>query len=218
MLWACLFAVDVLAQNGLITLLYQAAIVGGGPAGLQAALTLGRMHVETLVFDDVRYRNAASPMMGNVLGWDGAEPAALRTSAHSELVAYPWVRIVPHRADSVRDMGQGMVLVTSGAEWGVERLLIASGVEDALLPIPGVHELWGDVVLPCPYCHGHEFASGRIAVISDGSHAEVVLDRAQRLRYQNRHMLRLGSSPAKRACNAPLISAPSSSTTIGNQN
>lgn len=174
MLWACLFAVDVLAQNGLMTLLYQAAIVGGGPAGLQAALTLGRMHVETLVFDDARYRNAASPMMGNVLGWDGAEPAALRTSAHSELVAYPWVRIVPHRADSVRDMGQGMVLVTSGAEWGVERLLIASGVEDALLPIPGVHELWGDVVLPCPYCHGHEFASGRIAVISDGSHAEHV--------------------------------------------
>jgi thioredoxin reductase len=132
------------------------------------------MHVETLVFDDMRYRNASSPRMGNVLGWDGAEPAALRTAAHSELAAYPWVRIVSERADFVRDKGEGMVLVASGREWSVERLLIASGVEDALLPIPGVHELWGDVVLPCPYCHAHEFSPGPIAVISDGTHAEHV--------------------------------------------
>jgi thioredoxin reductase len=157
-----------------VTREYQAAIIGGGPAGLQAALTLGRMHVETLVFDDMRYRNASSPRMGNVLGWDGAEPAALRTAAHSELAAYPWVRIVSERADFVRDKGEGMVLVASGREWSVERLLIASGVEDALLPIPGVHELWGDVVLPCPYCHAHEFSPGPIAVISDGTHAEHV--------------------------------------------
>ena len=153
---------------------YQVAIVGGGPAGLQAALTLGRMHIETLVFDDVRYRNASSARVGNVLGWDGADPAALRSAAHSELTAYPWVRIVQQRVDSVRKKDTGLVLVTSGSGWEVERLLIASGVEDTLLPIPGLHELWGDVVLPCPYCHGHEFASGPIAVISDGSHAEHV--------------------------------------------
>lgn len=153
---------------------YEAAIVGGGPAGLQAALTLGRMHVESIVFDDVRYRNASSARMGNVLGWDGAEPAALRSAAHSEIATYPWVRIVQQRVESAREEGAGLVLVTSGFEWGVERLLIASGVDDALLPIPGVHELWGDVVLPCPYCHGHEFASGTIAVISDGSHADHV--------------------------------------------
>ena len=163
--------VDALGQNGLMTHGYQAAIIGGGPAGLQAALTLGRMHVETLVVDDGRYRNASSARMGNVLGWDGAEPAALRAAAHSELAAYPLVRMIRQRVDSVRKEGAEMTLVTSGSEWRAERLLIAIGVEDALLPIPGLHELWGDVVLPCPYCHGHEFASGPIAVISDGSHA-----------------------------------------------
>lgn len=157
-----------------MTQMYQAAIIGGGPAGLQAALTLGRMHVETLVFDDARYRNASSARMGNVLGWDGAEPAALRSAAHSELAAYSWVRIVQQCVDSVQEKGSEMTLVTSDAKWRAERLLLASGVEDALLPIPGVHELWGDVVLPCPYCHGHEFASSSIAVISDGSHAEHV--------------------------------------------
>lgn len=155
---------------------YEAAIVGGGPAGLQAALTLGRMHVTTVVFDDVRYRNASSPRMGNVLGWDGAEPGALRSTAHSELTAYPWVRLVHERVDSVREREResGFVIVSSQSEWSAQRLLIASGVDDALLPIPGVRELWGDVVLPCPFCHGHEFAAGPIAVISDGSHAEHV--------------------------------------------
>lgn len=153
---------------------YQAAIIGGGPAGLQAALTLGRMHVATVVFDDVRYRNASSPRMGNVLGWDGAEPQALRSAAQSELTAYPWVRLVHERVDSVREHESGFVIVSPRSEWSAGRLLIASGVDDALLPIPGVRELWGDVVLPCPYCHGHESSPGPIAVISDGSHAEHV--------------------------------------------
>ncbi|MDZ5143592.1 MULTISPECIES: NAD(P)/FAD-dependent oxidoreductase [Microbacterium] len=153
---------------------YQAAIIGGGPAGLQAALTLGRMHVETVVFDDGRYRNASSSVMGNVLGWAGAEPAALRAAVHEELAAYPWVRRVPERVETAREDGSGLVLVTPSAQWSAERLLLASGVDDALLPIPGVRELWGDIVLPCPYCHGHEFAPGPIAVISDGGHAEHV--------------------------------------------
>lgn len=157
-----------------MTFEYQAAIIGGGPAGLQAALTLGRMHVATVVFDDVRYRNASSPKMGNVLGWDGVDPEALRTAAQSELAAYPHVRLVRQSVESVREEGPGFVLATSESEWGVQRLLIASGVHDTLLPIAGVQELWGDVVLPCPYCHGHEFAGGPIAVISDGTHAEHV--------------------------------------------
>ncbi|MEA9985277.1 MULTISPECIES: NAD(P)/FAD-dependent oxidoreductase [Subtercola] len=153
---------------------YQAAIVGGGPAGLQAALTLGRMHVDTVVFDDARYRNASSVRMGNVLGWQKATPEALRSAAHADLATYPWVRVVRERVESARWNGPGLVLAAAGSQWRVERLLITSGVEDHLLPIPGLRELWGDVVLPCPYCHGHEFAPGPIAVISDGSHAEHV--------------------------------------------
>ncbi len=90
-----------------VTWKYQAAIIGGGPAGLQAALTLGRMHVETVVFDDGRYRNASSSVMGNVLGWAGAEPAALRAAVHEELAAYPWVRRVPERVETARETGAG---------------------------------------------------------------------------------------------------------------
>ena len=91
-------------QNAGMSLEYQAAIIGGGPAGLQAALTLGRMHVETVLFDDVRYRNASSPKMGNVLGWDGAEPAALRTAARAELAecAASLTRLEAERAEEDR--------------------------------------------------------------------------------------------------------------------
>lgn len=159
-------------QNRFMSTVYQAAVIGGGPAGLQAALTLGRMHVATLLFDDARYRNATSAQMHNVPGWDGAAPSELRAAARAELAAYPWVRLIEERVTSARPDEAGLALVTSSSEWTVERLLLASGVQDTLLPIPGLTELWGDVVLPCPYCHGHEFAPGPIAVISSGGHAE----------------------------------------------
>ncbi|MDU0346899.1 NAD(P)/FAD-dependent oxidoreductase [Microbacterium sp. KSW2-29] len=146
------------------------AVVGGGPAGLQAALTLGRMHVDTVVFDDGRARNSTSARMHNVLGWDGTDPARLRAAARNELQRYPWVRVVD---DAVRGARRetDIELDTADGPWHAENLLIAAGVEDALLPIPGITELWGDLVLPCPYCHGHEHAEGPIAVISSGAHA-----------------------------------------------
>lgn len=152
--------------------IFQAAVVGGGPAGLQAALTLGRMHVSTIVFDDGRYRNATSRRMHNILGRDGATPMELRSTGRAELRAYPWVHVVESRVDSAEPRDSMFVLTAKGQDHITERLLIASGVEDTLLPIPGLAGLWGDVVLPCPYCHGHEFSHGPIAVISSGGHAE----------------------------------------------
>ena len=151
---------------------YQAAVVGGGPAGLQAALTLGRMHVDAVLFDDGRYRNATSARMHNVLGSDGATPEQLRAAGRAELAAYPWVHVVEERVEAARWDGSTILLSSTEGEWEAERLLIASGVRDALLPIPGLQEFWGDVVLPCPYCHGHEFSPGPIAIISSGGHAE----------------------------------------------
>jgi thioredoxin reductase len=150
----------------------EAAVVGGGPAGVQAALTLGRMHVNSVVFDDGHYRNATSTRMHNVLGWDGSTPAELREAGRLEIASYPWVRVVEATVSSARAEGSQLILTTSDSEWVVERVLLASGVQDDLLPIPGLRELWGDVVLPCPYCHGHEFAQGPIAVISSGGHAD----------------------------------------------
>lgn len=152
--------------------MFQAAVVGGGPAGLQAALTLGRMHVSTVLFDDGRYRNASSARMRNVLGSDGSAPEELRAAGRSELGAYPWVRIIEGRVENASLWDSAFALRGDGHEHVAEHLLIATGVRDTLLPIPGLAEMWGDVVLPCPYCHGHEFAKGPIAVISSGGHAE----------------------------------------------
>jgi thioredoxin reductase len=130
------------------------------------------MHIETIVFDDAVYRNATSARMHNVLGSDGATPEQLRDAGRAELAAYPWVTVVDERVTSASEDGSALTLRTARSEWHAERLLLASGVRDTLLPIPGLDELWGDLVLPCPYCHGHEFAPGPIAVISSGGHAE----------------------------------------------
>jgi len=130
------------------------------------------MHVSSVMFDDLRYRNATSARMHNVLGSDGAAPADLRSAGRRELASYPWIDVVESRVDVARREGSGFVISAGEREYGAGRLLIASGVDDALLPIPGLAEMWGDVVLPCPYCHGHEFSAGPIAVISSGGHAE----------------------------------------------
>lgn len=150
---------------------WDAAVVGGGPAGLQAALTLGRMHVSTVWFDDGVYRNATSAQMHNVPGADGWTPAGHRAVVRDEVTRYPHVTAVPARVVTVTRRDDGFIARTDREERRVGRLLIASGVNDRLLPIPGLRELWGDVVLPCPYCHGHEYSGGPIVVISDGSHA-----------------------------------------------
>ncbi|BAJ75178.1 thioredoxin reductase [Microbacterium testaceum StLB037] len=118
------------------------AVVGGGPAGLQAALTLGRMHVDTVVFDDGRPRNTTSPRMHNVIGWDGTEPARLRAAARDELQRYPWARVVDHTVRGAR-RDTDIELDTADGPWRTDNLLIAAGVEDALLPLPGLAELWG---------------------------------------------------------------------------
>lgn len=150
---------------------YEVAVVGGGAAGLQAALTLGRMNVRTVVFDDGLYRNATSPQMHNILGWDGTEPESVRAAARAELARYDRVTPIADRVDAVASAQRGFLIRSGGRMTAVERVLLATGVRDQLVEVAGVHELWGELVLPCPYCHGYEFRAGPIAVISDGAHA-----------------------------------------------
>lgn len=150
---------------------WDVAVVGGGPAGLQAVLTLGRMHVRTVWFDDGVYRNASSRQMHNVPGADGWTPEAHRAAVRDEVARYGHVTSVLERVAEVSRVDDGFVLTTDQTQRRADRLLLASGVHDRLLPVPGLRELWGDVVLPCPYCHGHEYSAGPIVVISDGDHA-----------------------------------------------
>jgi thioredoxin reductase len=140
---------------------YDVAVVGAGAAGLQAALTLGRMNRPTVVLGTDRYRNDPAAEMHNFLGHDGSPPAELRTAARTELERYGAVTMLDAEVAAIEGSDDGFALrTTDGDVVEVRRVVLAMGVADTLPDVPGLADLWGDLVAHCPYCHGHEF-SGR---------------------------------------------------------
>ena len=142
------------------------AIVGGGPAGLQAALSLSRIHRRAVLLDDGTYRNATVSHMHNVVTNDGTPPADYRAAAHRELAAYDTLTVLATRADDIEQIGDTFRLrLADGSELTAAALVLATGVRDELPDIDGLAELWGDLAAQCPFCHAHEFAGGRIGII-----------------------------------------------------
>lgn len=144
-----------------MNMMYDVAVVGAGAAGLQAALTLGRMNRPVAVLGTDRYRNDPAAEMHNFLGHDGTAPAELRAAARDELERYDAVDLVDAEVLAVEARADGFSLrLADGAVVEVRRVILAMGVADTLPDVPGLADLWGDLVAHCPYCHGHEF-SGR---------------------------------------------------------
>jgi thioredoxin reductase len=135
---------------------YDVVIVGGGPAGLSAALALGRARKRVLLCDAGPRRNAAALHVYNFVTRDGTPPDELRDVARQQLTRYPDVE--------VRDVGVAAVTGTRGSfrvevlsgALNARRVLLCTGMVDDLPPIEGFRELWGSSVFQCPYCHGWE--------------------------------------------------------------
>jgi thioredoxin reductase len=138
------------------------AIIGGGPAGLSAALILGRARRRVAVVDAGSPRNARASHMHGFLSRDGLPPAELLSIGRSEVRSYG-VEIID---DQVVDANTDLTLTLSnGRKLGVRHVLIATGAWDALPAIPGLAQRWGRDVLHCPYCHGWEVRDARLGVI-----------------------------------------------------
>ena len=155
-----------------MTTTYDAIIVGGGPAGLSAALYLGRVRRRTLVLDAGRPRNAPSPAAHGVFTRDGAPPEELLEAARRQLAAYPTLELRWIEAVAAQARSTGFVVrLEDGSEVCGRRLLLACGVCDELPAIDGLAENWGKSVLHCVYCHGYEFADQQIAIYARGQTA-----------------------------------------------
>jgi len=142
------------------------AVIGGGPAGLQAALTAGRVRRQVTVLDDGTYRNAAVSHMHNVLTHDGTPPAEFRAAARRELTAYDTVAVREERVETVERDGTGFRLTLAGGDvMSAYAVVLATGVRDELPPVPGLQDVWGDLAAQCPFCHGFEFAGQRIGIL-----------------------------------------------------
>ena len=148
---------------------YDAVVIGGGPAGLQAALTLGRVHRRTLLLDSGSYRNDPATHMHNFLTQDGTPPAEMRTIARKELAAYDTVSTRAAAATAVHSDGPGRFRVELGDEVIATRgIVLATGLRDTLPDKPGLAALFGTVAAHCPFCHGHEYAGRHVAILGAG--------------------------------------------------
>lgn len=152
--------------------MYDVIVIGGGPAGLQAALTLGRMHRSVLLLDSGQYRNGTAEHAHNYATHDGIAPAEFRRLARADLAAYDTVEVRELLADRVERDGDEFVVHLGGVTERSAAVVLATGVRDALPDVPGLADAWGKEIAHCPFCHGHEFAGGRVALDVEGPHLE----------------------------------------------
>ena len=142
-------------------------IIGGSYAGMAAALQLVRARRSVLVIDAGQRRNRTATHAHGFLAQDGVDPAVIAATARAQLQAYP--TLAWREAQAVEASGgydDFRVRTHDGDEHHGRRLLLATGVSDALPPIEGLAERWGRGVFHCPYCHGYELDGGRIGVIA----------------------------------------------------
>ncbi len=148
---------------------YDVIIVGGGPAGLSAALILGRCRRRVLLVDSGKPRNAVSRGVHGFLTRDGELPSQMRRIGREQLEPYANVEIRDGEICEARCHGDGFeVLEASGARWSSRKLLVATGLLDDLPEIPGFAEFYGNGVYTCPYCDGWEHRDRPIAVYGPG--------------------------------------------------
>ncbi len=151
---------------------WDAVIVGGGPAGLSAALVLGRARQRVLVLDNGRPANAVSPAIGGLLAQTRVAPAELRRAGREQLSEYPAVEVrdatavdaVPGPDGLAVSLGEGGWLLTSA-------LILAHGLRYDPPPLRGIEPLWGRSVFHCPFCDGWEVRDRPIAVHGNGPEA-----------------------------------------------
>ena len=149
---------------------FDAVVVGGGAAGLSAALTLGRSCRRVLLATSGPPRNAPAEAVHNVFTRDGTPPAELVRIGLDQLAPYD----VTVRHEAVTDAettDAGVAVTFAGGERVAARgLVLATGVRDVLPEVPGLAERWGTGVFHCPYCHGWEVAGRPLAVLArDGA-------------------------------------------------
>ena len=148
---------------------FDVVVVGGGPAGLSAALILGRCRRRVLVCDTGHPRNARSRGLHGFLSRDGTLPAELLECARQQLRPYETVTVRFAEVVDAEQTSEGFaVILDDGSCWIGSNLLLATGVVDELPAIPGIERFYGRSVHPCPYCDGWEWREQPLAVYGRG--------------------------------------------------
>jgi thioredoxin reductase len=144
---------------------YDVIVVGGGPAGLSAALMLGRCCRRVLVCDRGEPRNGRAAAMHGYLTRDGIAPLEFLARGREELAPYGVEFLCVSVSEASRDGAAFRLDLSNGRIERARFLLLATGVSDVLPDIPGAVECYGRSVFHCPYCDGWEWRGRRLAVL-----------------------------------------------------
>lgn len=151
---------------------YDVIVIGGGAAGLSAALVLARARRHVMVIDAGMPRNQPAAHMHGFLSRDGMPPAELLAAGREEVQGYGGTIISGTVTDVVHDATPGFHVRLRDRAVRARHVLVATGLRDEIPDIAGLWDRWGRDVLHCPYCHGFEVRDRRLAVLG-GSHQAV---------------------------------------------
>lgn len=149
-------------------MIYDCAIVGGGPAGLNAALVLGRARRSVAIIDHNRPRNAVTHASHGFITRDDVTPAEFRRIAYEEVMQYPSVRHLQTEVVAVHKAGTGFEVIDStGLSLQARKIILSTGVKEIFPDIEGFYPLYGKSLFNCPYCDGWELRDQPLVVVSD---------------------------------------------------
>ena len=146
-------------------MLFDVAIVGGGPAGLAAALMLGRARRRVVLLDGGPRRNAAAEHINGFVTRDGTPPDDFRRIGREQLRPYASVDVRDARVAQIRGERGAFELELDAGGVAARRVLLCTGMIDDLPELDGFRELWGKSIFQCPYCHGFEIRDQRFGVL-----------------------------------------------------
>jgi thioredoxin reductase len=149
---------------------FDAVIVGGGPAGLSAALWLGRYRRRTAVIDAGRQRNLKTNALHGYATRDGVTPQEFLTELRSEVQRYPTVDLVDDVARDIELRDRSFVVTTEARTYRAARLMLTTGVEDAMPNVPGFDQHYGTAIFHCSCCDGYESRDQDVLAIGWGEH------------------------------------------------
>ncbi|MBD2115130.1 MULTISPECIES: NAD(P)/FAD-dependent oxidoreductase [Cyanophyceae] len=174
---------------------FDVIIVGGGPAGLTAALMLGRACKRVLVCDAGRPRNQVAHAAHGFFSRDGISPTELLQIGREQLQPYEEVEIQVGEVVDAQKLGDRFqVTLSNGNQFVSRKLLLATGMKDSLPAIDGFAELWGSSIFHCPYCHGWEVRGQPLAIYGKG---KIALEMTFMLTSWSRDLVICSDGPAE---------------------
>ncbi|WP_342501039.1 NAD(P)/FAD-dependent oxidoreductase [Bacillus sp. FSL P2-0069] len=153
-------------------MLLDCAIIGGGPAGLSAALVVGRGRKQVIVFDNELPRNRVTQESHGFITNDGMTPFEIRQAGEADLQKYPHIQIKRSQIVDIQKKEESFTLLThEGDAFEAKKIILATGLQDILPEIEGIHDVYGKTLFSCPFCDGWEFKEKALALIAENQRA-----------------------------------------------